>query len=129
MAELKIGEIGDRVLLQAMTCLKLYVGDVMICYGYMPCGEPQNITISGIHSCFILDEDQKLYKLLPEHDDDFYAVVEKPAESVFMSRKRYDRLISESNFLSALLAAGVDNWEGYSQAFRHGPDEDDNDDE
>ena len=35
-----------------------------------------------------------------------------------LSPEEYDYLRERSNFLAALEAAGVDNWEGYSDAFR-----------
>ncbi len=37
-------------------------------------------------------------------------------ETVTISKKEYDRLIEDSEFLTALEAAGVDNWEGYAMA-------------
>jgi len=37
-------------------------------------------------------------------------------ETVTISKKEYDQLIKDSEFLDALRAAGVDNWEGYSFA-------------
>lgn len=38
-------------------------------------------------------------------------------ETVTISKKEYDKLVKDSEFLNALKAAGVDNWEGYSYAF------------
>lgn len=35
---------------------------------------------------------------------------------VTITRKEYDSLIEDSEFLEALRAAGVDNWEGYDFA-------------
>jgi hypothetical protein len=35
---------------------------------------------------------------------------------VLVPRKEYDKLISDQRFLEALLAAGVDNWDGYDYA-------------
>lgn len=35
---------------------------------------------------------------------------------VTITREEYDALLNDSNFLRALEAAGVDNWEGYSFA-------------
>lgn len=37
-------------------------------------------------------------------------------EQITISKKEYDRLLADSNFLSALETVGVDNWEGYSEA-------------
>lgn len=37
-------------------------------------------------------------------------------EMVTISKKEYEQLKEDSNFLNALRAAGVDNWEGYSEA-------------
>lgn len=37
-------------------------------------------------------------------------------EMVTITRKEYDSLIEDSEFLEALRAAGVDNWEGYDFA-------------
>ncbi len=39
------------------------------------------------------------------------------SETVTISKKEYDQLIKDSEFLEALRAAGVDNWDGYSYAF------------
>ena len=36
---------------------------------------------------------------------------------VTITEEEYEELIKDSNFLSALQAAGVDNWSGYSEAF------------
>lgn len=40
------------------------------------------------------------------------------AENVTISKKLYDRLLRDSRFLGALEAFGVDNWDGYSDAYR-----------
>lgn len=37
-------------------------------------------------------------------------------ETVTISKAEYDRLLEESVWLSALDAAGVDNWEGVDEA-------------
>lgn len=37
-------------------------------------------------------------------------------ETITISKKEYDSLIEDSEFLEALRQAGVDNWEGYSYA-------------
>ena len=37
-------------------------------------------------------------------------------EEVSISKDEYDELKSDSAFLAALMAAGVDNWEGYEIA-------------
>ena len=37
-------------------------------------------------------------------------------ETVTISKSEYDRLIEDSQFLDGLVAAGVDNWEGYDCA-------------
>jgi len=37
-------------------------------------------------------------------------------EIVSISKKEYDQLKSDSAFLQALMQAGVDNWEGFSDA-------------
>lgn len=38
-------------------------------------------------------------------------------ETITISRKDYDALVSQANFLEALERAGVDNWQGYSIAW------------
>lgn len=35
-----------------------------------------------------------------------------------ISTAEYERLVERDDFLTALEAAGVDNWEGYSAAYR-----------
>ena len=46
--------------------------------------------------------------------------------TVTISKAIYDQLCEDQRFLSALRAAGVDNWEGYSEACRAlGDDEED----
>lgn len=45
--------------------------------------------------------------------------VDKVAEAmdtVTITRKEYDQLVKDSEWLSYLEAAGVDNWEGYDYA-------------
>lgn len=37
-------------------------------------------------------------------------------ENITISKKEYEELTKDSEFLNALRAAGVDNWEGYSYA-------------
>lgn len=37
-------------------------------------------------------------------------------DTVTITRKEYDRLVKDSEWLSCLEAAGVDNWEGYDYA-------------
>lgn len=37
-------------------------------------------------------------------------------ETVTILKEEYDELISDQEFLNALIAAGVDSWEGYSEA-------------
>lgn len=37
-------------------------------------------------------------------------------EMVTILRSAYKQLLADSKFLDALRAAGVDNWEGYSEA-------------
>lgn len=41
---------------------------------------------------------------------------EKDEETITISKKEYDDLIEKEIWLSALEAAGVDNWEGYDHA-------------
>ena len=36
---------------------------------------------------------------------------------VTITQKEYNKLLEDSNFLEALRGVGVDNWEGYSEAF------------
>jgi len=38
-------------------------------------------------------------------------------EMVVITKEEYESLLEDSNFLSALRAAGVDNWSGYGEAF------------
>ena len=38
-------------------------------------------------------------------------------EIVTITQKEYNKLLEDSNFLEALKGVGVDNWEGYSEAF------------
>ena len=37
-------------------------------------------------------------------------------ETVIIPKEEYDQLVKDSEFLNALRAAGVDNWEGYCNA-------------
>ena len=37
-------------------------------------------------------------------------------ETVTIKKSEYDQLIKDSEFLDALRAAGVDNWDGYGYA-------------
>ena len=37
-------------------------------------------------------------------------------KTITITEKKYDELLEDSQFLSALEAAGVDNWDGYSIA-------------
>lgn len=37
-------------------------------------------------------------------------------ETVTIKKSTYEKLVADSEFLSALHACGVDNWEGYSDA-------------
>lgn len=53
----------------------------------------------------------------------------KIAENVTISKKLYDRLLKDSEFLGALHSAGVDNWDGYHYACREVLDEIDPEDE
>lgn len=41
-----------------------------------------------------------------------------PLEGWLLSVEEYTRLLERDEFLSALEAAGVDNWEGYDAAIR-----------
>jgi len=36
---------------------------------------------------------------------------------VTITQKEYNKLLEDSNFLEALRGVGVDNWEGYNEAF------------
>lgn len=38
-------------------------------------------------------------------------------DTITITKTEYDQLIEDSEFLEALRQAGVDNWEGYSEAF------------
>lgn len=44
-------------------------------------------------------------------------------ETVVISKKQYDVLIQNQNMLANLIAAGVDNWEGYDEAVGEGESE------
>ena len=39
-----------------------------------------------------------------------------PDEMITITKKEYDQLISDQEFLNALQGAGVDNWDGYDEA-------------
>jgi hypothetical protein len=39
-------------------------------------------------------------------------------ETVTLTAERFDDLVEAEAFLERLYAAGVDNWEGYSEAFK-----------
>lgn len=41
-----------------------------------------------------------------------------PEDSILVSKKEYDKLKKDSQFLNALISAGVDNWDGYSYAHK-----------
>lgn len=41
---------------------------------------------------------------------------DNPNEMVTITKKEYDRLLASEKWLQCLNAAGVDNWEGYSEA-------------
>lgn len=41
----------------------------------------------------------------------------EPQGTMTITHREYDRLLEDSQFLARLRAAGVDNWEGYSNAF------------
>jgi len=45
--------------------------------------------------------------------------------TVTISRKEYNKLLQAQSELDALEAAGVDNWEGYSEAMQQQEDEED----
>jgi len=37
---------------------------------------------------------------------------------ITVNKKFYDQLVDDSNFLDCLKACGVNNWDGYSQAYQ-----------
>ena len=39
-------------------------------------------------------------------------------ETITVSKTVYDQLCEDQAFLDALRAAGVDNWQGYSEAYK-----------
>ena len=43
--------------------------------------------------------------------------METKEETVTIPRSKYNQLVKDSDFLSCLEAAGVDNWHGYSIAW------------
>lgn len=43
---------------------------------------------------------------------------------VTITKEEYDKLVWDSEFLGALESHGVDNWEGYSEAYTSVVDED-----
>lgn len=40
-------------------------------------------------------------------------------ETVVITQERYDKLLKAEDMLNALHAAGVDNWEGFSEAYQY----------
>lgn len=44
--------------------------------------------------------------------------MDENTEQILVSKDKYERLLESAERLSALLAAGVDNWEGYSYAMQ-----------
>ena len=54
--------------------------------------------------------------------------VKPDEEMITITKKEYDELIKDSDFLSCLESCGVDNWEGYSDARRMNKDDEDEDD-
>lgn len=42
----------------------------------------------------------------------------KYEKTIAIPEKEYEQLLKDSEFLQALREAGVDNWEGYSQAMQ-----------
>jgi len=42
---------------------------------------------------------------------------------IHITPETYKKLLADSRFLARLEAAGVDNWEGYGEAFSMGDDE------
>jgi hypothetical protein len=122
-----IGKIGDTIRLQGISAQRLFVGDVWLTQGYIVSGQPREVTISAVHDCFILDLNCNQWKLEPEHGNDFYVVIPKQmqSDSITISRDKYNILQAESQFLSALQSAGVDNWDGYALAKSDKHDDDD----
>lgn len=49
------------------------------------------------------------------------------SETVTITKEEYDALCADQETLYALYAAGVDNWEGYSEAFADMDDEEEDD--
>jgi len=49
-------------------------------------------------------------------------------ETITISKKLYAELIKARDELNALYAAGVDNWEGFSQAFDDDEEEEEDED-
>lgn len=45
---------------------------------------------------------------------------------ITISQVKYDKMVQDLNFLSALQAAGVDNWSGYEEAQNIFSEENDN---
>lgn len=43
--------------------------------------------------------------------------VEFPEEMISITKKEYDQLVKDSEWLSCLEQAGVDNWEGIEMAY------------
>jgi hypothetical protein len=50
-------------------------------------------------------------------------------ETVTVSKKKYERLVKDQQWLRCLQAAGVDNWDGYGFAFEISKDRGYEDDE
>lgn len=65
----------ETISLIGMTATKLYFGDVFLGHHYCTTGKTFEIKADDFLKDFILDSESNLYKLRPEHDDDFYAVV------------------------------------------------------
>jgi hypothetical protein len=42
--------------------------------------------------------------------------IESDGDTVTMSQEAYEELKGDADFLRLLMACGVDNWEGYTQA-------------
>lgn len=51
------------------------------------------------------------------------------ADTVTISRAELEKLRADSAMLAALEAAGVDNWEGYSEAYREAMGDEEDEDE
>jgi len=51
------------------------------------------------------------------------AGVPVPDDLIVITKKEYDQLVEEFNFLQNLRAAGVDNWDGYHYGLGGDPNE------